>query len=217
MELGIKKKLIRFLLIPIIGLIVLVGIAAIILYSQQERLVKLAVKEVNKQLQGEVVVGGSSISLFQSFPYISIGLDNVQFYASKRKALKPIYEAERMYVGFSLPDILKQRYRVKVIVLKNGHLDIVQDKQGRLNIVEASKMTADTVATTETTSTELDLDVKKVILKNLDVTYLDKQSGHRVAAHIERIKSAFSIDSLLINANLEGKMIVDYTSPLDTS
>lgn len=217
MELGIKKKLIRFLLIPIIGLIVLVGIAAIILYSQQERLVKLAVKEVNKQLQGEVVVGGSSISLFQSFPYISIGLDNVQFYASKRKALKPIYEAERMYVGFSLPDILKQRYRVKVIVLKNGHLDIVQDKQGRLNIVEASKMTADTVAATDTTSTELDLDVKKVILKNLDVTYLDKQSGHRVAAHIERIKSAFSIDSLLINANLEGKMIVDYTSPLDTS
>lgn len=217
MEFGIKKKLIRFLLIPVIGLIVLVGIAAVILYSQQQRLVKLAVKEVNKQLQGEVVVGGSSISLFQGFPYISIGLNNVQFYGSKKKTLKPIYQAERMYVGFSLPDILKQRYRVKVIVLKNGHLDIVQDKQGRINIVEASKMTGDTVAAADTASTALDLDVRKVILRNLDISYLDRQSGHRVAAHIERIKSGFSIDSVLINAQLDGKMLVDYSGPSDTS
>lgn len=216
MELGMKKKLIRFLLIPIAGLIILVGIAAAILYSQQQRLVNLAVKELNKQLHGELVVGGSNISLFQNLPYISIRLTNVQLYASKAKANKPLYEAERMYVGFSLPDILKQRYRVKVIVLKNGHLDLVQDRQGRLNIVEAGQITRDTTAGTDSTATELDLDIKKVVLKNLDVSYLDKQTGHRVAAHIERIQSAIRIDSLFINADLSGAMIVDYTNPSDT-
>jgi uncharacterized protein involved in outer membrane biogenesis len=197
--------------------VILIGVAATILFSQQQRLVKLAVKEVNKQLQGELVVGGSNISIFQSFPYISIGLKNVQLYGSKQKSGRPIYEAERMYVGFSLPDILQQRYRVKVIVLKNGHLDMVQDRHGRLNIVEASRIKQDTTAVADTAATELDLDVKKVVLKNLAVSYLDKQSGQRVVAQIERVQSAFRVDSLLIHAEMKGKMLVDYTSRGDTT
>lgn len=217
MELSVKRKLTRFLLIPVIVVVVLVGVAVAILYSQQQRLVRLAVKELNKQFQGELVVGSSNISLFQNLPYISIGLRNVQFYASKQRAAKPMYEAERMYVGFSLPDILKQRYRVKVIVLKNGHLDLVQDQQGRLNIVEASRIAPDTTAATDTTSTELDLDVKKVVLKNLAVVYLDKQSGQRIATHIQRIQAAMRIDSQQIYADLKGGMMLDYTRPGDTS
>jgi hypothetical protein len=42
------KRLLSFILIPVVVLLVLVGIAAGILYSQQQRLVELAVKELNK-------------------------------------------------------------------------------------------------------------------------------------------------------------------------
>ncbi|GAA0545929.1 AsmA family protein [Chitinophaga japonensis] len=212
-----RKILFRFILIPVVALLVLIGIAATILYSQQRRLVALAVKELNKQLAGELVVGGSNISPFQNFPYISIRLQNVQFYRSKRKTGQPIYEAERMYVGFSLPDILQQKYHVKVIFLKNGHLDLVQDRHGRLNIVEASRMDTDTAAVADTTATELDLDVKKVVLRNMRIAYLDQQSGHRVAADIDKIKSSFRVDSVHIYADLQGKMLVDYTRPGDTT
>ncbi len=218
MERKTRKRILRFILIPIIALLLLVGIAAAVLFTQQQRLVNMAIKEVNKQLRGELALGGSDISLVQNFPYISIGLKNVQFYASKAKTGRPIYEAERMYVGFSLPDILKQQYRVKAIVLKNGHLDLVQDKQGNLNIVEASEMVKqDTAASTDTTTTTLDLDIKKVILKEMRVTYLDQQSGQRIATNIEKIKAAVRIDSVLINADLDGKMVLDYTGPKDTS
>jgi len=62
------KRLIRFILIPVVVLLLLVGIAAGILYSQQQRLVELAVKELNKQLPGQLAVGGSEISLFQNYP-----------------------------------------------------------------------------------------------------------------------------------------------------
>jgi len=212
-----RKILFRFILIPVVALLVLIGIAASILYSQQRRLVGLAVKELNKQLPGELVVGGSNISPFRNFPYISIRLQDVQFYRNKRKTGKPIYEAERMYVGFSLPDILQQKYHVKVIFLKNGHLDLVQDRHGRLNIVEASRMSTDTAAVTDTAATELDLDVKKVVLRNMRIAFLDQQSGHRVAADIDRIKSSFRVDSVHIYADLQGQMLVDYTRPGDTT
>src|SRR5580765_7013080 len=132
-----RKRLIRFVLFLPVCLVLLLIVAITILYFQQDRLVSLAIKELNKQLPGELVVGGSNISAFQNLPYVSIRLNNVQLYASKQKTGKPIYEAERMYIGFSLPDILKQKYRVKAIVLRNGHLDLVQDNSGKLNVVEA--------------------------------------------------------------------------------
>jgi len=61
-----RKRLIRFLLLIPASLVLLLIIAMSILYFQQHRLVTLAIKELNKQLQGELVVGGSSISAFQN-------------------------------------------------------------------------------------------------------------------------------------------------------
>ena len=212
-----RKRLLRFLLLPIAVLILLVCAAIAILYSQQQRLVELAVKELNKKLPGELVVTGSELSLFQNFPYISIGLKGVQFYDSKLHTGKPIYEAERMYVGFSLPDVLKQQYHVKAIVLKNGHLDLVQDTAGRLNIVEASRMiSSDTAVVANAKPTELDLAVKKIVLKNMQISFLDRQNGQRVVTHIDRIQSSFQVEGQRIAGNLDGAMVVDYTRPGDT-
>ena len=151
-----RKRLIRFLLIPVIVLILLIGAAFTILLTQQQRLVKLAIKEFNKKLPGTISIAGSNIS-FENFPYISIRLNNVQFYATKSTKEKPLFAAEKLFAGFSLPDILKQNYNVKVIGVKNGHLDMVQENNGQLNIVEASRIAPDTTAIDLIDSLQVDL------------------------------------------------------------
>src|SRR5438552_264008 len=95
-----RKRLVRFLLIPIIILLLLISVAVIILNTQQQRIVGYALNELNKKIPGKVVIGGSDISIFQNFPYISIRLKNVQLYPDKQVSTKPIYEAEGMFVGF---------------------------------------------------------------------------------------------------------------------
>jgi hypothetical protein len=216
MKSKMRKRLVRFLLIPVIVLVVLIGVAFTILLTQQQRLVKLAIKEFNKKLSGTIAIDGSNIS-FENFPYISIRLNNVHLYATKSTTEKPLFSAEKLFAGFSLPDILKQNYNVKVIGVKNGHLDMVQENNGAFNIVEASRMTPDTSATTDTAEAVLKLDIKKIVLKNLAVSYLDKQSGHHVVTQIERIQSSVQNDSLKIGAGLTGKLTVDYTSPGNTT
>ena len=211
------KRLFRIILIPVVVLVLLVGIAAGILYSQQQRLVELAVKELNKRLPGQLAVGGSEISLFQNYPYISIALNKVQFYPNKQPGAPPIYEAERLYVGFSLPDVLRQKYRVKALAVKNGHLDLVEEEDGQLNIVEASRMTGDTTASTPKTSASLDLDIKKLVLKNLTISYLDNRKGQRLVTHIDRIQSSFRDDDRQIDADLTGTLLVDYTGHGDST
>jgi len=212
-----RKRLVRLIFIPIISLLILVIIAITILFTQQERLVHMAITELNKKLPGELVVEGSDLSLFQNFPYISIGLKNVKLLPGKTRGVKPIYEAERMFVGFSLPDILKQQYHVKVILLKNGHLDLIQDSTGELNIVEAVKIAPDTTTKTTASSQPLDLNIKKFVLKNIRVTYLDPKSRLRVEADIARIQTAFSDDNGKISADSKGSLILDFTRPGDTT
>lgn len=213
-----RKRLIRLLVFLPLSLVLLLIIAIAILYFQQQKLVALAVKELNKQLAGELVIGGSNISAFENFPYVSIRLNKVRFYASKQKIRKPVYDAERMYIGFSLPDILKQKYHAKVIALRNGHLNLVQDRSGSLNIVEAIQTKPDTTAkAADTSSAELDLDLKKVILKGMTVSYLDQESKQQFVANIEKIQSSFRSDSAHILGELKGNMQVDYIRPGDNS
>jgi len=175
-------------------------------------------KRVIGKLPGELTVGGSNITIFQNWPYISIGLQNVKFYASKQTSEKPIYEAERMFVGFSLPDILKQKYWVKAIVLKNGRLQLIQDTAGRLNIVEASRIQTDSTPSAGNNSKQMDLNIKKFVLKNMDISYYDNQSRQRISSHIDRIQASFQLDSnSKVVADLKGALLVDFTRPGDTT
>ncbi|SFN25218.1 AsmA family protein [Chitinophaga sp. YR627] len=212
-----RKRVLRILLIPIAILIILAGIAVGVLYSQQQRLINLAIKELNKQLPGELVIGGSMISPFQNFPYISIGLKDVQFFATKQQTGRPMYQLEKLYVGFSLPDILRQKYNVKVIFLKKGHLDVVRDNNGNLNIVEANRIQQDTITTAAAESAALDLDIKKIVLSDLEISFTDKPSGQHVNARISKIKTSFRAADNKIFADFTGGMIADYITPKDSS
>ena len=198
-----RKRLIRLIGLPVVTLLILIGIAVTLLFTQQQRLVRLAVKELNRRLPGELTVGSSEISVFQNFPYISIALNKVRLYATKDTTAKSLFEAERLYTGFSLPDILKQKYRVKVIAVKNGRLDLVMDTSGTLNIVEATRIIGDAIAAKNTNTANLDLDIKKLVLKDLDVSFLDIRSSRHVAAHLDRIQADFHDDSLQLRADLQ--------------
>ncbi|MFI5152866.1 MAG: AsmA-like C-terminal region-containing protein [Chitinophagales bacterium] len=217
MKIRMRKIFFRLLVIPLISFILIVVAAIAVLNFQQQRLVKLAVKELNKELKGELVLDSSQISVFQNFPYVSIALKHVKFYECKLSGSKPIFEAEKIFVGFSLSDILKQEYRAKVIFMKNGHIDLLQDRTGKLNIIEAAKLNDDTNTSANKTSGELNLDLKKIVLKNMNISFLDQQSGRRLISHIDKIKSSFQSDSLQFLGDLQGALFVDYTRPGDSS
>src|SRR5262245_35762078 len=87
----VKKWLVRPLLI-LFALFALLSVTAfIILSSQQEKIVKLAVDNLNKHFKGELFIAESNISLFKNFPHVSIVLNDGRFYADKEMKQKPIW------------------------------------------------------------------------------------------------------------------------------
>src|SRR6478752_56476 len=99
MKVIVKKWLIKPLLIIIASLVLLLGIGVILLSTEQQRIVDLAVSELNKQVKGELTIAESQISFFKNFPYISIALHNGRFYGDKTENGKPICQFDRVYVG----------------------------------------------------------------------------------------------------------------------
>lgn len=197
--------------------LLLVTIAGGILYSQQERLTQMAVKELNKQFAGELVIKSSSISPFSNFPYISIALHDVRFFANKKMSGPPLYQVERLYVGFSLPDVLQQHYNARIIVLANGRVHMARYANGEVDLIKAHEFTGSGSPTPADTSETLNLNLKKIILKNIDITYHDNVSGWKVSSHIDKIKTAFAMDSARIAIDLDSKLLIDVTGKTDTS
>lgn len=211
------KKIIRLLLIIIGVFLLLVTIAGGILYSQQERLTQMAVKELNKEFAGELVIDRSSISPFSNFPYISIALHDVRFFADKKMKGTPLYQVERLYVGFSLPDVLQQHYNARIIVLANGRVHIARNVNGDVDLIKAHEFKSSSSPAPADSSETLSLDLKKIILKNIDITYQDNVSGWKVSSHIDKIKTAFAMDSARIAIDLDSKLLIDVTGKTDTS
>ncbi|CAL1518023.1 AsmA-like C-terminal region-containing protein [Chitinophaga sp. MM2321] len=213
----VGKKITRVVLISAGVLVLLIAIAGSILYSQQQRLTQLAVKELNKQFAGELVIGSSSISPFSNFPYVSIALHQVQFFANKKMDGRPLYEVERLYAGFSLPDIFRQHYQVRVLMLANGRLHMARYANGEVDLLKAHAFKTDTLPAQPDSADAMSLDLKRVILKNIDVTYQDAVSGWQVASHIENVRTSFSMQAGHMAIELNSKLRLDITGKTDTT
>ncbi|RAJ80185.1 AsmA-like protein [Chitinophaga dinghuensis] len=212
------KRILRVAGITLGGLLLVIIIAAGILYSQQQRLTQLAVKELNKQFRGELVLGSSNINPFANFPYISIVLHDVKFYASKKMDHPPLYQVDKLFVGFSLPDILKQHYQVRILVLNTGQVHINRAANGTLDIVEAHTLPAATNAPADTGSTGgLSMDLRKIILKNIHITYHDETTGWKVTTQLEKITTGFHMHGDEVALDLEGKLLADITGKTDST
>ena len=83
MTLFVRKWVLKPFLILMLWVVGLLGTGIGLLLLTQERIVKLGVNELNKQIDGELVVGTSKISIFKHFPSVGDSL-------RQEHALRPI-------------------------------------------------------------------------------------------------------------------------------
>lgn len=212
-----KKRIVRFLLVTISVFLFLVLSAVVILYTQQRRITAMAISELNKQFPGELTVEKSNIDLLRNFPNISIALHGVHFYGDKSRKGKPLYQVDHVYAGFSLTGLFRGNYNVRRVILRGGYLSLVRNKNGSLNIAEAKKMKSDGNAAAASDTAALQLDLKKLVIREMEVTYLDHISGQRVQSHIEKLTASFSTDPKKMAVGLDADFMLDVTSPTDTT
>ena len=130
----IKKFWKRILLILILFPILLVVGLLLFIQSNQSVIIKEQIATLNKAHKGLIRVGKSDLSLFGSFPYISIKVKDVQIFETKQDNAPIIMDIEYIFIGFNLWDIINQNYDIQSLLIEEGVFNIIIHENNTTNI-----------------------------------------------------------------------------------
>ncbi|WP_375578673.1 AsmA-like C-terminal region-containing protein [Marivirga tractuosa] len=201
-----RRTLKLLILIPVIPIVLGVSLIAV-LYFSQDSIVQKSLASINESFVGELEISGSHIAPFANFPYVSIDLEDIRFYENKNKDTKPLYEAKDLYLGFDIIEILQGQFHVKTIKISEGHLDIIKDENGNINLLLAKNLISEDSAQTE--DEEFYFDLKKLTLKKIDIIYKDLGLKRDVISHITKLESSFRFAKEHIYADVYSWMTLD--------
>lgn len=175
-----------------------VGVILILLlilpFAFQGKIEKIVKQEGNKMLNAQFDFSALDISLLRNFPSASVTLED--FYLKGTGAFEndTLVQAGELTAainlfslfgdsGYDISKIIIKDTKVKAIVLENG--------QPNWDVMKASAET-DTVQETSTESSPIRIKLKKLSIKNLSVSYDDRQAD--MYAAIENLKAKCSGD-----------------------
>ena len=204
----------RLMLIGIVLPLCLIGILIFIVFQKQNALINGEIDALNKTHKGLIVIGETHIAPFKNFPYISIKVDSVQFYEAKDKIDSAlILDVADIYVGFNIWDIVAAKYDVQKLLVEDGFFNIVKHKDGTINIENALAAPSETV----TEEAPLDIHLKNIELKNLDVHKLDEANNLDVETFIYWAKSGVKTANNEIAAHIDTEFELNIIQDQDTS
>jgi hypothetical protein len=203
----IIKKILRFFAYSFLVLVILAsmlyGAVAYILYHHENELAQLLVAELNHKQVGETRFGNVKLSIFKNLPYISIDIEDLEFYADKSCEGEPIYAFKDVYVGFDVYDLLRKEYTIKKIKLSNGHLFLEKNENGDYNLLLA-KASEDDDPIEQDGHTHIDL--RSIVLSNVIVKEKNIYQGEKylsVLLKTAKIKFSYIGEQIVIKLDTD--------------
>ncbi|MGF1636079.1 MAG: membrane biogenesis protein, partial [Cyclobacteriaceae bacterium] len=218
-----RLKLFLKIVAGFIGLFFLVLLTTVLLLNyNQKSLTQTFIENLNEGFNGELTLEDSRISLFKNFPYISIDLQNITFYGDKTIAGdtlrdNSIYQANDIYIGFDIIDIIKGNYSIKSLKIEGGHLNIVQYENGDINLMLAKGLSEMADKNDDAEEKSFNIDLKKLTLLDFKISRHDEASGQTLVFDIDDIETSFRMHEGHIYTTFHTHYILDIIEKDDSS
>ena len=121
-----------------LAVVLVTGGLVVYLLANKEQITSYALGQVNNRLEAEIKVGSFDVTLFSQFPRVSLDMENVSIADPLHKG-ESLLKAEHVFIGFNLYDIIRHNYRIKLITIDNGEVNLLTDKKGRANYLILKK------------------------------------------------------------------------------
>lgn len=157
----VAKKIIFYVALTVVVLISVLGVTV---WFNKDRIINRFVTEMNEHLQTPVNVGKISVTIFASFPNISIVLDNV-YIEDSHKEKQPLLTASTITFSINPFEIWNEAYIIRGLTVINGEAWLRLDENGVNNYTIVKKAS--------TSEQKLGFELRNVRLKNTRVHYED--------------------------------------------
>lgn len=204
-----KRLVITLVVVPVLLFSILIGL----LYWKQDAIVQKLLGNFNADFKGRIEIKDSHISPFANFPYISIDLEDVRIYEDKTDKKNPIVDVDDLYLGFDFWTIVSGEMNIKKITLKKGSINLVQHRNGDLNVVRALS----SVKPVKSAEEEFHLNLNSIELKEIDLTKFNEISNMMIESFITKAKSTFKTSPNHLNISLDSKFMLNVLVNKDTT
>jgi len=201
-----KSRFFRIALLLVVGLIILISGVFAFIYFNQTRIVQSQLTTINTSFQGKIEVGESHVALFESFPYISLKVDDVKVYEYKHEGAPIIVDVADIYVGFNIWDIVAGNYDIQSIIVEDGLLDVVLHEDGSTNIEHALLAASDD---NTTSSAPINIHLQSIAFKNIELHQREEATNLDIITRIDFANGGFQLEEEHIFAHIDTEFILD--------
>ncbi|MEO6760202.1 MAG: hypothetical protein ABIO24_12165, partial [Saprospiraceae bacterium] len=164
-----KSRLRRIL----VGLLLVLGIPLLLLLGAalffDGQITQQLVREINKNLKYELMVGDASLSLITGFPNASVNLHNVRM---KDGMGGYLLAAEEIAFRFDLLSVFGDQIKVHTVLIRNGALRVVVNLKGQSN----TDVVKESPKATPAQESNLQLALENAELQHVTISYDNKKT-----------------------------------------
>ncbi|MBA9078486.1 AsmA-like C-terminal region-containing protein [Rufibacter quisquiliarum] len=198
---GIKKKIARYLLFAVGGVVLLLAVAVGAIYLYQDKIIQLFVAEANKHIKTKVQVEKIEVTLWEKFPAVAINLKNVEITEAVAGSTAPLAKLANIYSTFNLWDLWRGTYHIKELYLEEGEVRVKVLPNGEVNY----RFYQDADATH---AGNLSFDLEKIVLRKVRISYHDAPGDQRYELQAHALSAALSIEEPVVTIKAEGRALV---------
>ncbi|HAH57836.1 MAG TPA: hypothetical protein DCL86_06785 [Bacteroidales bacterium] len=204
------KKTFKILLI-VVGILLVLMI--VLPFAFKGKIVEAVKREANQNLNAQLDFSKVSLSLFRSFPNVSVGIQNLSLTGINDFENDTLISTASLRLTLDIMSVVKgNTYKIREITLKQPSvfLKVLSDGHANWDIM---KPTADTTAAVEGEASAMKIALKGVFLNDGRIRYYDatlpmKMDGHAIDV---KLSGDFTADRTDLNTNIEiGNLTVDY-------
>ncbi|MCX7743024.1 MAG: AsmA-like C-terminal region-containing protein [Flavobacteriales bacterium] len=199
--------LIKRISIAFAGFVLLIIIATfVLLYFFQDRLIRLAIDEINQNLNTKIEVEQIDLTLWKKFPQASLQFKNVRCdEVTEQPEKKKLLKAESVFLSFDIWDFFTGNYTFKRIDIVNANAYLRINKKGTTNfdILKKQQQKTKNVKSGQT------FQFNKVMLKNVLVDFENEKLQHVVQVTVQQLDLKGKFSEKRHTSRLRGKFFID--------
>jgi hypothetical protein len=196
------KKLLKAFVVMVSMLSAFIIGLAVAGYLLEDRIVEYTISQLNNRLTATLKVKEVKASLIKNFPYASVTLSHVEIVEGSLETPKEfetgLISIDELTLKFNLISVFSKTYSIEKMLLKDGWINLYFDNSGKGNF--------DIFTKTEGSSKGWILDVHKLELDNINISYIDPRTGWVCKGYIEKgeLNGQLNASSILVGTNLKG-------------
>lgn len=171
------------------------------LFNNKRILTNFVIEQINNNLNAELQVKNSDVTIFQNFPNVSLDLVGV----SLQTKTENILTANHLYFGFNIKDILNKNYHIQIITIDSATINLKIDENGKSNLDIVKGRNEQ-----ESKNTNFLIDLEKVKLKRVNFNFNDFQSNQQYKTQLNEAEFDGSFKNTEFKLNVYADAFVNH-------